>query len=282
MLPAQGPLPRILAQQLTTSPGRVAIVLATRNGEEALTVRHLLRGAAAFADRYRRAGVVAGEVVVDLLPPGADLLYAFLGAMLLGAIPSILPFQTEKLDPDRYRESLVSLMEVTHPAALVAERHLAEALREQHLPRAGLKAILDAGPTTDTQTSPLEPSSWEGCAGSEDDIALLQHSSGTTGLQKGVALSHRAILNQLRSYAPAVSLAERDVVVSWLPLYHDMGLIAGFLMPLLTGVKLVLLSPFEWVRAPWRLLEAVSRHRGTLSWLPNFAYNFCAQRIPES
>ena len=114
-----------------------------------------------------------------------------------------------------------------------------------------------------------------------DDIVLLQHSSGTTGLQKGVALSHRAVANQLRAYSAAIRLSPQDVIVSWLPLYHDMGLIAGFLMPLLSGVKLVLMSPFDWVRAPARLLQAVSTYRGTLSWLPNFAYNFLAQKVRD-
>ena len=71
------------------------------------------------------------------------------------------------------------------------------------------------------------------------------------------------------------------MIVSWLPLYHDMGLIAGFLMPVLEGMPLVLMSPFDWVRAPYRLLQAVSKYRGTLSWLPNFAYNFCAQKIRD-
>ena len=96
-----------------------------------------------------------------------------------------------------------------------------------------------------------------------------------------MALSHQAVFNQLESYAKAIRLTPDDVVVSWLPLYHDMGLIAGFLMPLLEGVPLVLMSPFDWVRAPYRLLQAVSQYRGTLSWLPNFAYNFCAQKIRD-
>jgi acyl-CoA synthetase (AMP-forming)/AMP-acid ligase II len=116
---------------------------------------------------------------------------------------------------------------------------------------------------------------------SAEDIVLLQHSSGTTGLQKGVALSHRAVLNQLECYARAIRLTPDDVIVSWLPLYHDMGLIAGFVMPLLRRVPLVLMSPFDWVRAPARLLQAVARYHGTLTWLPNFAYNFCAQKIRE-
>jgi len=116
---------------------------------------------------------------------------------------------------------------------------------------------------------------------SAEDIVLLQHSSGTTGLQKGVALSHQAVFNHLDAYGKSLSLSEQDVVVSWLPLYHDMGLIAGFLMPILSGVPLILMSPFDWVRAPYRLMQAVSKYRGTLTWLPNFAYNFCAHKIRD-
>ena len=111
--------------------------------------------------------------------------------------------------------------------------------------------------------------------------ALLQHSSGTTGLQKGVALSHTAVLNQIAAYSDAIHLTEQDVIVSWLPLYHDMGLIAGFLLPLVQGVPLVLMSPFDWVQHPALLLKAIHAHRGTLCWLPNFAYNHMARRIRQ-
>jgi len=96
-----------------------------------------------------------------------------------------------------------------------------------------------------------------------------------------VALSHEAVLNQVASYSESIALNEQDVIVSWLPLYHDMGLIAGFVMPIMNRVPLVLMSPFDWVRAPGRLMQAVSRYRGTLSWLPNFAYNFCAQKTRD-
>ena len=110
----------------------------------------------------------------------------------------------------------------------------------------------------------------------------LQHSSGTTGLQKGVALSHTAVFNQLESYRNSIKLSDSDVIVSWLPLYHDMGLIASFLMPILSGIPLVLMSPFDWVRAPHKLMHAISDYQGTLCWLPNFAYNFCAKKIRNS
>ncbi|MGB8983645.1 MAG: AMP-binding protein [Anaerolineales bacterium] len=129
--------------------------------------------------------------------------------------------------------------------------------------------------------SDLDFASLQGFQRKPEDIVLLQHSSGTTGLQKGVALSHGAVFNQLNAYGRSLLLAENDVIVSWLPLYHDMGLIAGFLMPILAGIPLVIMSPFDWVRAPYRLLQSVSKYRGTLTWLPNFAYNFCAQKIRD-
>ena len=127
----------------------------------------------------------------------------------------------------------------------------------------------------------IDFASLEGFQRSPDDIVLLQHSSGTTGLQKGVALSHRSVFNQLNAYSRSLSLSQEDVIVSWLPLYHDMGLIAGFLMPILSGIPLVLISPFDWVRAPYKLFQSISNQSGTLTWLPNFAYNFCAQKIRD-
>jgi fatty-acyl-CoA synthase len=115
-----------------------------------------------------------------------------------------------------------------------------------------------------------------------DDTAFLQHSSGSTGLQKGVMLSHRAVLNQIASYSEAIELTPDDVIVSWLPLYHDMGLIAAFVLPIMQAIPLVLMSPFQWVREPQLLLHAITRFRGTLCWLPNFAYNFLATRIRDT
>ncbi|HLC03251.1 MAG TPA: AMP-binding protein [Anaerolineales bacterium] len=282
MLPSGQTLPHILAHHLEATPDHTAVVLVTGSGEQHLSIRELLTGAWAYCGMYSESGVQAGDTVVDLLPPGADLLFAFLGGILLGAVPCILPFPTEKLDPVRYRENLIALMQVTHPAALVAEPGLASELRGTLPQDPALKAIIGSGGGDQAGAGGAAPERWEGLTRSPKDLALLQHSSGTTGLQKGVALSHSSILNQVSAYAPSLRLAPEDVIVSWLPLYHDMGLIAGFLLPLLTGIKLVLLSPFDWIRAPWVLMQAVSRHRGTLVWLPNFAFNLCADRIPDS
>jgi acyl-CoA synthetase (AMP-forming)/AMP-acid ligase II len=244
-----------------------------------LTYEQLLRGASAYAQTLAREGIKPGEVVVLILQHGEDLVYSFWGAMLHGAIPSIMPFLTEKLSPERYRADLASLIGVTKPAAIITYPEFEADVRSALNDGDSVRAIILTD-QVESQTE-LDFDSLQGFNRSVEDIVLLQHSSGTTGLQKGVALSHQAVFNQLDAYGSALALNENDVIVSWLPLYHDMGLIAGFLLPILTGIPLVLSSPFDWVRAPYRLMQSVSKYRGTLSWLPNFAYNFCAQKIRD-
>jgi fatty-acyl-CoA synthase len=198
---------------------------------------------------------------------------------LHGAVPSIMPFLTEKLSPEKYREELAALIATTQPAAIITYPEFEGEVRSAIAPDSSVRVVLLSSTITPETEPDIE--SFQGLQQSPDAIVLLQHSSGTTGLQKGVALSHQAVFNQLNVYARAIRLSPSDVIVSWLPLYHDMGLIAGFIMPVLQGVHLVVMSPFDWVRAPYRLMQAVSQYKGTLTWLPNFAYNFCAQKIRD-
>jgi fatty-acyl-CoA synthase len=270
----------LLLQRWQDRPDQIALVLQhTGQPDHPLTRHILMEAAASYAHAMDAAGIQAGEVVVLILQHGIDLVAAFYGAVLHGAVPSIMPFLTEKLLPERYRADLASLVSITEPAAIITYQEFESEVRAALSPGGPVRAVLVSDrivPMTD-----FDPSGWQGMNAGPHDIVLLQHSSGTTGLQKGVALAHQPVINQLQHYSQAIELCEEDVIVSWLPLYHDMGLIAGFLLPVLTGVPLVLMSPFDWVRAPQRLLQAVSAYRGTLSWLPNFAYNFCVQKIRD-
>jgi len=271
-------LPRILLTSLQENPDRIALHVLGENATTPVSFRRLVERAAGFASALDQAGVRSGEVVVLILQHGEALVAGFFGAMLQGAIPSIMPFLTEKLSPDLYRKSLAALVEITRPAAIVTYASFADEVRAA-LPAGGsVRAVL-----LSEEVVPLAELNGEfaGLDRSPSEVCLLQHSSGTTGLQKGVALSHEAVLNQIECYAAVIGMTASDTVVSWLPLYHDMGLIAGFLMPILRQAPLVLMSPFDWVRAPWRLLRAVSDYRGTLTWLPNFAYNFCASKVRD-
>jgi len=270
----------ILQSSYEECPEKTALtVLLAGKPDQIISYRQLLTGAAAWQRTFAREGIQPGEVVILILQHSLELMYAYWGTILHGAIPSIMPFLTEKLLPERYRADLAALVGITRPECVVTYREFEPEVYQALGDSSSVRCVI----VSDT----IEPEgvvdfgSMSGLKRDPNDIVLLQHSSGTTGLQKGVALSHQAVNNQLASYSDALMLNPADVIVSWLPLYHDMGLIAGYLLPILLRVPLVLLSPFEWVRSPVKLLQAVTRYRGTLTWLPNFAYNFCAQKIRE-
>ncbi len=273
-------LPERLKALHSATPERVAVVLQFPGREDfPLTYDRLLCGSGAYARTLEREGIQPGEVVILILQHSEDLVYSFWGSILYGAIPSIMPFLTEKLSPERYRADLATLISVAKPAAIVTYPEFEAEVRAALQKGDSVRSVI----VTDRieSSSEVDFAFWKGLQRKPDDTVLLQHSSGTTGLQKGVALSHGAVFNQLDAYGKSLSLSVDDVVVSWLPLYHDMGLIAGFLMPILAGIPLVIMSPFDWVRAPYKLLQSISKYRGTLTWLPNFAYNFCAQKIRD-
>ncbi len=275
-------LPEQLYHLAVEAPGRESLRLLYLDRDDIVLSRgQFFRAARHVANRLLQLGIGRGDLVIMVQRDSLPLATSFFGVTLLAAIPSIMPFQTEKLHPDRYQSAMAALINLTNPRALITEPEVADQVRALLPNRADvpLPEVLVLSPEELLNTS--EPLALEG-AFDPHSIALLQHSSGTTGLQKGVALTHRAIFEQLDRYGRAIGFTSDDVVVSWLPLYHDMGLIAGFLMPLLCGARLVLMSPLDWVRAPHMLMHAISQHGGTLCWLPNFAYNFCAQKIRDS
>ena len=196
----------------------------------------------------------------------------------------MFPTLTKKLDPKIYMANMAELVRFSSVRAILTTDEFAPQLApkvtcpvyssEQLTVNSEQWPANQTSPFTSDYKSPTISQLTIG-----DEIALLQHSSGTTGLQKGVALSHTAVLNQIAAYSDTLKLTPNDKIVSWLPLYHDMGLIAGFLLPIIQGIPLVLMSPFDWVRHPALLLKAIDQHQGTLCWLPNFAYNHCARRI---
>jgi fatty-acyl-CoA synthase len=267
---------RHLAQDL---PDRTALTLIAPDGTQTITYREFFDQAARYARALEKAGVRPRDLVVLVLQHGGDVLYSFWGAMLLGAVPSIMPFLTPKLDPDRYYDSVRQLVALSQVKAVITYPDMQPSL-EAHLGGIStLGAILNI--------DDLEPEGHlsdflDRAPSRPGDTAFLQHSSGSTGLQKGVMLSHGAVLNQIAAYSASINLSPDDVIVSWLPLYHDMGLIAGFIMPIVQGIHLVMMSPFHWVREPAILLRAIQDYRGTLCWLPNFAYNFMATRVRRS
>jgi fatty-acyl-CoA synthase len=262
-------------ERATKEPERLAFVYMGEDGSEKnVTALEFDQRARKFARALQGIGVGKEDMVILVLRHSETLLYAFWGGLYMGAIVSIFPFLTEKLDPKIYFERVKAMVAHSAVKAVITfpefKDELTSLLSEVNC------AVLS---TDDVETGVDDDAPLPEWEGGENKIAFLQHSSGTTGLQKGVALTHRAVLNQVDSYSRSLDLRVDDVIVSWLPLYHDMGLIAGFVMPIVAGIPLVIMSPFQWIRDPKILFQAITAHRATLCWLPNFAYNHLARVI---
>jgi acyl-CoA synthetase (AMP-forming)/AMP-acid ligase II len=240
----------------------------------------LLGEATRAAAWLQSRGVRPGAVCALIVRHHPRFYPLYLGVVRLGAIPAVLAHPNARIHPDKYVDGLEGMSRRSGLDWVLTERDLEPVVGALvSRPGSSVRGLL----------LPLE-TEWPTCP--EGTLALpqvdpaapclLQHSSGTTGLQKGVVLSHAAVLGHVRAYADAIDLRPTDRVVSWLPLYHDMGLIAAFHLALALGVPLVQLDPFQWVLAPGLLFEAIAREAGTLAWLPNFAYNLLADRVPDA
>jgi acyl-CoA synthetase (AMP-forming)/AMP-acid ligase II len=237
----------------------------------------LLEEAQRASNYLRNEGVRPGEVCAIIVRHHAQFYPLYMGVVAAAALPAVLAYPNARLHPDKFIEGLVGMSRRSGLDWILTEASLE--------PVVG-KLALGAKSTIRGVLLPLQ-SDWGGATAIEptsatsSDPCLLQHSSGTTGLQKAVVLSHEAILGHVDAYAEALRLSPNDKVVSWLPLYHDMGMIAAFQLPLALGITLVLLDPFQWVTAPVLLLQAISEERGTTTWLPNFAFNLLVDRVHE-
>ena len=258
------------------SPDRLCVRCLHPDGTVVeITYANLVSRGSQFSAEFRRYHAGVGDIVVIILPHSADLFCAFFGAVLGGQVPSILAVPSFKLNPAHYREELRALLERIDARVVVTDSATSSFLELQKS-RLGTSWILLS------DDLPVAPASIPDVSIDPDDLVLLQHSSGSTGLKKGVALSNRAILRQIRDYTPALALGKEDHIVSWLPLYHDMGLIACTVLPAVVGVPVTAISPLHWVTKPASMLQAISKYRGTMAWMPNFAYDFLASRIRPS
>ena len=267
------PLGRRIFDRLRRDPARVVSHLVSGDGRAvAVSGSVLLARAWGYAQALGAHGPSRPAAIAGIcLPPGLDLHAAWLGALWAGYCPSMVAPPSPRMEPAKYAAGFEAIATHIQAEAWVVNRN-----------SAGLFGRGPAGPGGRVFAAEEVPD-WNGGAppraGAErglDEVILVQHSSGTTGLQKAVALTSRQVLAHEEAYRAALGMGEQDVVVSWLPLYHDMGLVACFLMPLLGGMRLVEMSPFDWARRPLTLMDLISTHKGTFCWMPNFAFAFLA------
>ena len=265
-----------LAEACTTPGSGPHVVFETAASQGRFTLAALLAEGEAFwcAQDLPDARGRDRPLVLLAMTLSPVSLGLYLAAIRMGLIPAFLAPLTEKQRAADHWRSLQALCRQTGAALLcVDEDQLAAACEHIHCP--GLILVAPgalASPGAD-RPAPFRPR--------PDDVAFLQFSSGTTGSRKAVAITHGMLAAQIAAYGQALEAREADVLVSWLPLYHDMGLIACLMLPLMHRMRLVLLDPIEWVRRPASLLAAIDRHRGSLCFLPNFAFNHLALTVPD-
>ncbi|MBK5304814.1 MULTISPECIES: non-ribosomal peptide synthetase [Gammaproteobacteria] len=271
-------LPSTLVQALqrraALTPDRVALRFLAETQDQAvvLSYRELDQRARTIAGALQ-AEASFGDRAVLLFPSGPDYVAAFFGCMYAGviAVPAYPPESTRR----HHQERLLSIISDAEPRLLLTSADLRDELLQ----------INEAPPLlcVDTLDSALAER-WVAPDLHGDHIAFLQYTSGSTALPKGVQVSHgNLVANELLiRHGFGIDLNPDDVIVSWLPLYHDMGLIGGLLQPIFSGVPCVLMSPAYFLGRPLRWLEAISEYGGTISGGPDFAYRLCSERVSES
>jgi len=261
---------------LTAPPQRPFITMWHQDDDvETVTFGEFIQRAKSQAANLHSEGLRAGDTVILILPQSIHLMAAFAGAMLLGAVPTILAYPNFKADPIKYSSGLSGVSQILNARLLVVDKEFPDELAAHLVMGPGGRLIHTVAGAL-SSAEPSLPAVW---LRPEGFCAFIQHSAGTTGLQKGVALSNASVLTQLDHLASALEISERDRLYSWLPLYHDMGLIACFMLPLVYHLPIVMQSPIDWVLRPGTMLQLISEYRCTLAWIPNFALQFLARRV---
>jgi len=270
-------LPEMLEWHLLSHPQRPHVYLYGEHDEpETITYATLADGARAMAAGLQARGLLPGQSVAIMLPTGRDYLFSFFGILLAGGIPvPIYP----PLRPSQLEDHLRRHAGILANAQGVLLITVAEAQRVGHLLQ-GQVGTLREVVTPEQLAATAE--SFSSMPIRAQDTAFLQYTSGSTGQPKGVILTHDNLLANIRAMGEEVQADSTDVFVSWLPLYHDMGLIGAWLGSLYYGIPLVLMSPLAFLIRPSRWLWTIHRHRATLTAAPNFAYELCLSKVEES
>ena len=266
----------VLEWHLQHNPDRTHIRFADDDVDlQSMSYRQLWKGAERVAAGLQQQGLQVGETVAIMLPTGPDYFVSFFGILLTGAVPVPIypPVRRSQLEDHLHRHSgilnnCVARLLITIPEAKVVAR-----LLQSQVP--SLREVVTVADLSESSAGYMRPSL------SADDIAFLQYTSGSTGNPKGVVLTHANLLANVRAMGKAVAATPDDVFISWLPLYHDMGLIGAWLGSMYFAMLLVVMSPLSFLSRPKRWLWAIHEYRGTLSASPNFGYELCLKRLDD-
>ena len=274
-----------LQRTLSANASRVLLRIVAGPGFEnlvELTGADILERSAALAARYT-PHAEAGDTVLLLLPHSVELFLLHIGLVLSGRVPGILAWPTSRIDPEKYQRNLAHQLSHLPASQLITLPRLAANLAPG-LPFPSVPCAIPGGEEFEKNLAvPIEFSrvpapGGEPSARLPEDALFLQFSGGTTGAQKAVVVTAPMHVSQLDRLRACLGFSSADSVVSWLPMYHDMGLIACLWLPLWHGAPSLQFSATDWLLNPEMLFFYLDRYRGTFCWLPNFAFSYLASR----
>jgi 1-acyl-sn-glycerol-3-phosphate acyltransferase len=269
-------LEQVLRWHVEQHPDFPQITICSDAPDEIVTYQQLWRDASAIAGGLQRQRLRPGEPVALMLPTSSAYFGAFFGILLAGGVPVPLypPGRVSQIEEHVRRHAAILENAMASTLITTTEMRRMATLLRLHTP--SLRRITTADELRSLHAAPTDASDLH-----EDSMALLQYTSGSTGQPKGVVLTHANLLANIKALGSALDIRSGDVFVSWLPLYHDMGLIGAWLGTLYFGLPLVVMSPLTFLSRPLRWLEAIHGYRGTLTAAPNFAYELCLKHVTD-
>ena len=258
-------------------PNRPHIQFYQDDGKgEVITYAQLQAGAEKVAASLQQYGLKMGDSVAIMLPTGREYFFSFFGILMAGSIPVPIypPARASQIEEHILRHTRILQNCLAEILITVPEAVSLAHILKFHVP--SLEQIVSASKLLTSSLRVVRP------VLHSDDVAFIQYTSGSTGDPKGVTLTHANLLSNIRAMGEAVNAGSKDVFVSWLPLYHDMGLIGAWLGSLYFAALYVVMSPLSFLARPERWLWAIHHYHGTLSASPNFGYEYCLHRVKQS
>jgi len=256
------------------------IFMDLKNREQRVSAVEVLEKARAVAQYLMDRGLKKNDKVVIMLPTGENFAYIYFGILVAGGVPVPVSQPAGTSNIGKYLDNLTHIIHDCEAKYFITYEKIkliaGSLMNISNLVSGFLfdnEIFANPVPTDLYKKVPVIKT---------DDLALIQYTSGTTGKPKGVMLSHKNLIHNIHGIGVASAMTPNDVGISWLPMYHDMGLIGGFLTTMYWNVILVLMAPEAFIFRPFWWMENISRYRVTIGVAPNFGYHYCVTRIEDA
>ena len=256
-------LEQIILEYFQADLSKRFLSVYVESGSKDYSAKDFLERLCDYIRFYKSENLQYGDVVVIIAHESLDLIASFIASMFCGLIPAYFAYPSPKQKEDVFARNLSVLIESNKKIKLIICDEKFYNSISRFMDKVVVVEEVFYSNEIDINLFKLNMQ--------DEEICFIQFSSGTTGLKKSVKVSIKSLINQLEAYSPFVQFGTSSSIVSWLPHYHDMGLIACTMLSFYKKIPLAMMSPFLWVQQPWLLFDMIKRYKGSHLWLPNFS-----------